>query len=161
MQVMELCQHGDLARAIAEQEWQKHQIITWAFQISSALAYIHGRNPPIAHRDIKLQNILLDQSNKAKISDFGLANRVTGLAMTAGVIGTLAYMPPEMLVSDAVHGVKTKRRGSFEIRGNNVQVLTSAHAKSKKQHKGPNLKGVQWDVYSCAMTYTHLFNKVR
>lgn len=43
------------------------------FQVLSALAYIHGQNPPIAHRDINPGNILLTRNGTAKLVDFGIA----------------------------------------------------------------------------------------
>eukprot|EP00834_Sanchytrium_tribonematis_P007358 NODE_653_length_4981_cov_0.275092.p4 type:complete len:261 gc:universal NODE_653_length_4981_cov_0.275092:1483-2265(+) len=73
----------------------------WAFttQISSALAYLHGLNPPIAHRDIKLENILVENEHYV-LSDFGLAlqgqmgqNRV----MTLDKSGSMSYVAPEVL----------------------------------------------------------------
>lgn len=43
-------------------------------QILSAMAYCHENN--IVHRDIKHENILLDQNNNVKLIDFGLSNYI-------------------------------------------------------------------------------------
>jgi serine/threonine protein kinase len=43
-------------------------------QIIDGLCYIHGKN--IAHRDIKLDNILLDGKGRVKIADFGVSKLV-------------------------------------------------------------------------------------
>jgi len=62
-------------------------------QILLGLAYCHGRG--IAHRDIKLENLLLcEDKTTVKIADFGLAKVSTGADKT--ILGTCKYMAPEM-----------------------------------------------------------------
>ena len=60
------------------------------------MAYAHDLG--IIHRDLKPSNILLDKQGQPKVTDFGLAKRVTGvshLTVTGQVLGTPSYMPPE------------------------------------------------------------------
>jgi len=69
--------------------------------ISRGLAYLHNRKPQcIIHRDLKPSNILLTQSYKAKIADFGISclqvNSNESYKMT-GETGTYRYMAPEVL----------------------------------------------------------------
>ena len=45
--------------------------------IIEGLTYIHSQN--IIHRDLKLQNIIIDEKGKCKIIDFGLAKRVRSM----------------------------------------------------------------------------------
>ena len=53
----------------------------------------------IIHRDIKLENILIDNEGVVKIADFGISHEITpeDKKGVKGVCGTIAYMAPEML----------------------------------------------------------------
>jgi serine/threonine protein kinase len=64
-------------------------------QVADGLGYAHGRG--VLHRDIKPANILLDDSGRAWIADFGLAKAEGGAEVTAAgeMVGTPQYMAPE------------------------------------------------------------------
>jgi len=64
-----------------------------AVQVAQALEFLHSRNPPIVHRDIKSHNVLIDENDGCKICDFGLAN---AREVTAG---TPNYMAPELFAA--------------------------------------------------------------
>jgi serine/threonine protein kinase len=90
--VMELC-HQSLFNLLHETSAQlkpKH-LITWAIDVVSAFVYLHGRSPPVIHRDLKSHNLLLARDGRLKLCDFGL---VSTRAVTAG---TPHYMAPELL----------------------------------------------------------------
>lgn len=94
---MEFCANGDLKSAIKLPRTSVQKRQKWAVQIAQAMTYLHSRSPPVVHRDIKPENILLDQSNNAKVTDFGLSKiQEEGRDMTVN-IGTMAYMPPEVM----------------------------------------------------------------
>lgn len=63
--------------------------------VFAALAHAHSRG--VVHRDVKPGNILIDHDGRAQLSDFGVArlSGESGLTMTGGVVGTVAYMSPE------------------------------------------------------------------
>jgi serine/threonine-protein kinase len=67
-------------------------------QICRGIVQAHREKPPIIHRDIKPQNILVGYEAdglRARVSDFGLAKKVNPLTLLATAAGTLAFKPPE------------------------------------------------------------------
>jgi eukaryotic-like serine/threonine-protein kinase len=68
-------------------------------QVCRGLAVAHCEQPPIIHRDIKPQNILVGYDAgglRARVSDFGLAKRVNPLTLMASGRGTRCFKPPEI-----------------------------------------------------------------
>lgn len=75
--------------------------------IALGLNYLHSQNPPIIHRDLSSNNILLTPNMTAKISDLGVArllNLNQQLVMTENP-GTLAFMPPEVNMANPTYGM--------------------------------------------------------
>ena len=70
-------------------------VLDWAIDIASALKHAHDFG--IIHRDIKPANLLLDTSDKIKLTDFGIAKLFGAQESTVpgSVIGTADFMPPE------------------------------------------------------------------
>ena len=69
-------------------------------QVCQGLAVAHEEHPPIIHRDIKPQNILVGYDAgglRARISDFGLAKPVDPLTLLVSARGTLGFKAPETL----------------------------------------------------------------
>jgi len=67
-------------------------------QVCRGITQAHREQPPIIHRDIKPQNILVGYEAdglRARVGDFGLAKKVNPLTLLATAAGTLAFKPPE------------------------------------------------------------------
>ncbi len=75
--------------------------------VARGLCYLHHQDPPIIHRDLSANNVLLTYDMEAKISDFGVARmlNLTPLQIShmTETPGTPAYMPPEVMVANPVY----------------------------------------------------------
>jgi len=65
--------------------------------VSKGLRYLHTLNPPVIHRDLTCDNILLTKSRVAKISDFVAAKEAPFVKSVQAPPGTIGFMPPEAL----------------------------------------------------------------
>jgi serine/threonine protein kinase len=96
--VMAYVSGGSLKERIEQGPMTLREAETVLRQIASALDYAHRRG--VIHRDIKPDNVLLDEEGHASLADFGIVKilegeKTTGLTATGGVLGTPAYMAPE------------------------------------------------------------------
>ncbi|KAI6207147.1 Protein kinase domain-containing protein [Aphelenchoides besseyi] len=71
-------------------------------QITSAVLYCHKHR--VAHRDLKLENILLDVNSNAKIADFGLSNYFADKNLLHTFCGSPLYASPEIINGTPYHG---------------------------------------------------------
>lgn len=80
-------------------------------QLASAISHAHANQ--IIHRDIKPQNILMDENGNVKITDFGIATSLaaTSYTKTNSVIGTVHYLSPEQ----ARGGAATKKSDIYSL----------------------------------------------
>lgn len=94
--VMELAEGGDLRDYLnthgPQTEDEARSIFT---QILSAVQHAHKQN--YVHRDLKLDNILLDCSGNIKVADWGFACRWSAQTQLQDAVGSLHYAAPEVL----------------------------------------------------------------
>ena len=97
---LELCLGGDFFDIVSESGAFSEDFARYYFQqMVSALEYMHDKG--FSHRDMKLDNILLDSELNLKISDFGFASHQS---VNTTYKGTENYMAPEILLGKEYNG---------------------------------------------------------
>lgn len=98
--VMEYISKGNLFDIVDKQRKKCLDIKTVAMymrDLLSAVYYLHNMDPPIIHRDIKLENVLLHEDGTIKLTDFGWSNYCFDDEVRDTFCGTPVYLAPEML----------------------------------------------------------------
>lgn len=98
--VMEFVDGANLRELMRDGRLGAAEALAIVPQICEALQYAHDHG--VVHRDVKPENILLDEQGRVRIADFGLAKLTADdlsvqLTGTAQAMGTLRYMAPEQL----------------------------------------------------------------
>ncbi|KAI5083770.1 hypothetical protein GOP47_0003513, partial [Adiantum capillus-veneris] len=100
--ITELCSTTLLEYRLKHTRISRKAVKSWGRQILKGLAYLHMQDPPIIHRDLKCENILVKcRSDTAlKIGDFGAATFLDKTHHMHTLVGTPEFMAPEMFQED-------------------------------------------------------------
>ncbi|WCJ26183.1 PAS domain-containing protein tyrosine kinase family protein [Euphorbia peplus] len=98
--VTEFMPRGSLFKTLHKnnQALDMRRRLKMALDVARGMNYLHHRNPPIVHRDLKSSNLLVDKNWTVKVGDFGLSKwkNATFLSTRSGR-GTPQWMAPEVL----------------------------------------------------------------
>lgn len=163
--VMELLESRSLAHRLAKSRMTPRQVAEVGAQLGDALSYVHAR--AIVHRDVKPENILLDEvpafgnTILAKLADFGVAQCSGASRVTSEgtVMGTAAYISPEQVRGDTIGTpsdvyslglvLLESLTGEREYSGSRVE---AAIARLQRPPRIPDELGDDWRALLAAMT---------
>jgi serine/threonine protein kinase/WD40 repeat protein len=99
--VMRFLRGGSLRDSLEQTgAWSAAKVAQMLNQVGSALAFAHANG--VIHRDMKTDNILIDEGGNTYLSDFGIAKDLGGKEHHTGdaILGTPAYLSPEQIRGD-------------------------------------------------------------
>ncbi|KAG3091049.1 hypothetical protein PI124_g1497 [Phytophthora idaei] len=92
--LFDYCPYGDLFSHVGSPNGVSLEMArSWFRQVASAVQFLHARN--VAHRDLSLENVLLDSFRRCRLADFGLAS-AAGSSCFGARVGKILYMAPEV-----------------------------------------------------------------
>eukprot|EP00929_Paragymnodinium_shiwhaense_P087318 TRINITY_DN47541_c0_g1_i1.p1 TRINITY_DN47541_c0_g1~~TRINITY_DN47541_c0_g1_i1.p1 ORF type:complete len:1263 (+),score=275.36 TRINITY_DN47541_c0_g1_i1:85-3873(+) len=101
--VMEFAAGGDLLKYVRQRRRLSEQCSQDFFrQLMEGIEYMHGLS--VVHRDIKLENLLLDSFGCLKIADFGVAVMAAANTILSDQCGTPSYVAPEIVLEGGYEG---------------------------------------------------------
>ncbi|KAI9245910.1 kinase-like domain-containing protein [Sporodiniella umbellata] len=105
--ISELCPNGDLLDALelSGGRCSEERVHRWFGQLADAISFCHSQS--IVHRDLKLENILLDTEDNVKICDFGFARYTQKNQYLETFCGSLSYSAPEIILRKKYTGPET------------------------------------------------------
>uniref|UniRef100_A0A1J3HXN9 non-specific serine/threonine protein kinase n=1 Tax=Noccaea caerulescens TaxID=107243 RepID=A0A1J3HXN9_NOCCA len=100
--VTEYLSRGSLYRLLhksgAREQLDERRRLSMAYDVAKGMNYLHNRNPPIVHRDLKSPNLLVDKKYTVKVCDFGLSRlKASTFLSSKSAAGTPEWMAPEVL----------------------------------------------------------------
>src|SRR5213082_1687641 len=139
------------------------EAVAYAIEIARALGAAHARH--ILHRDVKTQNVLIDEEGSAKVTDFGIARILDeeGLTADGRVLGTTDYVSPEQALGRPVTGqsdlyslgivLYEMLTGEVPFKGENQVAVAMKHVREELpdvQYKRPEISAALAQVVDAA-----------
>ena len=102
--IMEYCEGKEILDYIlTKNRLSELEGLKYFQQLINCLFYLHSQN--IAHRDVKIDNMLLDKNRDLKLIDFGLSTKYSDDDLLDQPCGTVVYAAPEVLEGKEYHGM--------------------------------------------------------
>ena len=102
--IMEYCEGQDIMDYIlTRSRLSEDESLKYFQQLINALYYLHSQN--ITHRDVKIDNLLLDRNLDLRLIDFGLSTKYRDDKLLSQPCGTVVYAAPEVLDCREYHGM--------------------------------------------------------
>ena len=100
--VLENAGKNNLMDLMAKKPLGKDLALKYFKQVVQAIVYIHGQG--IAHRDLKLENVVVNEDEEVKLVDFGFARKIVENEKMDDICGTPNYMSPELCKKGRYNG---------------------------------------------------------
>lgn len=117
------------------------RVVEWSRQVAGILKYLHEQNPPVIHRDLTPDNLMLTPDGDIVLIDFGAANLFLGSA-TGTIIGKQFYISPEQFRGKAVPASDIYSLGGtmfYLLTGQDPEALSVAHPKLAIERISPEM----------------------
>ncbi|CAB4252801.1 similar to Saccharomyces cerevisiae YIL095W PRK1 Protein serine/threonine kinase [Maudiozyma barnettii] len=95
--LMEYCEKGgliDFMNTRLQNRLQEFEVLNIILQITQGVAAMHALNPPLIHRDLKIENVLISSQKEYKVCDFG---SVSGVIRPPSTQQEMAYVQHDIL----------------------------------------------------------------
>jgi len=120
------------------------QTIEWSIVIADILQYLHTQDPPIIHKDLTPDNLVLCHDGRLVLIDFGASNQFISKA-TNTIVGKQSYIPPEQLRGKTVIQSDLYSFGGtiyYLLTGKDPKALSTSHPKNLVAYLPDNIDAI-------------------
>ncbi len=144
--VLEFVEGETLKQVVLKQgRLDEPAVVEIAIQLLNALDYMHNLDPPIIHRDLSPDNLILQADGTVKLVDFNVAQIQAAAQATATVVGKHAYIPPEQFRGKANNRSDIFALGGslhFMLTGQEPEPLSISHPKKLEARVSAELDSI-------------------